>query len=792
MTVADALDQFNAMKHHGEALAWTLPEAAGAPDPSTEDHYQGMLRYPGAGMPIFYVTQKDNDDPLGPGAEAPGGYLHVFRFGTRPTDGERLRSNLQVYGHDTKFTGPDPADTWARSLRFDGALQIDGRRLPAYEHPGGLAIVDDVLFMALDSPREAGAPTGQIVLFDLAADHERPVPIQNLPLDHRIDNLAVTIQPDGRYLIWVNGDSANVTAFYTTSSTDLRDDSLALVPVQTWDPGSSADYEGAGAAWPGGGAAHQSSAFIHEPDGTLFMVATRHSDGPDALGDDYADLYRVDPRTDGGFKLTRLGTRHLFCRYRMSGGAFDLDTRICNFAAAAGTYVSPSGELILYAMPHDDIDDADPDFVRLAEFRHRDVSREDSPLCRPRASAGGPYGVDEGGTAALSGSGSPAPDRPWIELYDDDHWNDRSIVVDYDDRALYELDNFEQLDGFGDTASSVRWRMPVGLDVVLYEDHGFSGRRIILRGTGRTETIADLQTQVVVPRLVEHPGREAGAALEFGDKASSLLFVGAPHDGAVSLAWDLDGDAVFGETGAGAVHGDEVGSAVTFVAGSLDGPGQAPVVVRATGPGGSVDDAAAVTIRNVAPSASFANMSGVIIAHETATLAFSDQHDPSAADQAAGFRYAYDCSGDGVFEIVETTAAFACSFPAAGTFTAHGQIADRDGGQRTYTTLVTVLTPSAAILQLVDQVRSVNLPQGIANALNAKLQGALHALGAGNVSGATAALEAFTRTVDAQRGKTITPAEADLLIAAARRIIASLDGACPHQRPPIKQPPGPR
>src|SRR6185503_9907803 len=54
--------QFTALKHHPEAVGWYLPEAAGAPDPSTEDHYQGIARYPGTGTPVLYVTQKDNDD----------------------------------------------------------------------------------------------------------------------------------------------------------------------------------------------------------------------------------------------------------------------------------------------------------------------------------------------------------------------------------------------------------------------------------------------------------------------------------------------------------------------------------------------------------------------------------------------------------------------------------------------------------------------------------------------------------------------------------------------------------
>ena len=57
---------------------------------------------------------------------------------------------------------------------------------------------------------------------------------------------------------------------------------------------------------------------------------------------------------------------------------------------------------MLYAVPHDDQDGFDPDYVRMAEFRHRDVSTEDSPLRFPSADAGGPYNVDEGGSVQLA------------------------------------------------------------------------------------------------------------------------------------------------------------------------------------------------------------------------------------------------------------------------------------------------------------------------------------------------------------------------------------------------------
>src|SRR5262245_57439861 len=57
-----------------------------------------------------------------------------------------------------------------------------------------------------------------------------------------------------------------------------------------------------------------------------------------------------------------------------------------------------------------------------------------------------------------------------------------------------------------------------------------------------------------------------------------------PDQSSASLtyAWDLDGDNVFGETGAGATRGNETGSTPTFSAAGLDGPNSYIVKLRVT------------------------------------------------------------------------------------------------------------------------------------------------------------------------------------------------------------------
>ncbi len=682
--VQDVEAQFAALKHHGEALGWILPEAQGAPDPSLFDHYQGVVRYPGSGTPIFYVTQKDDDDntPLIDG-DSEGGYLEVVRMGSRDTDGERLRSNLQRIGADTEDTSPPAADTWISAFHLDGqsGVMVDGQTLRPYIHPGGMAIEDNILLVAMDTPNGPGfGSTGMIVLFDLAESGgtpEAPVPIEGLELSHSIDNLAITKIGDGsagdpfRYMILTNGAGGDDIRVYETNGEDLRVENLSLTPVQTWDPALSADFDPQqppppspftqAIYWPNGSGAHQSSTFIRQFDGAspptdapLYMVAMRRDGLTPLTGEDKGDLYRVERKATGGVKLTFVQSIHFFTEYDNAG-------HFGNFAAASGGYVSPSGELILYNVPHDDQDGFDPDIVRMAEIRHRDVNREGSSLRLPGADAGGPYVVNEGGSVALNGVGTLRADRPWVELYDDDNFKDRSIVIDYDDRAKLELNDFNALDDFTDRTTSVRWRMPDGMSARLYTEHDFGGDVLVLEGDGVTRWDADIGG--------------------FSGEISSMLFDGTPPGpGTLTLEWDLDADGIFGEWGADAPHGDEVGASPTFVAGTLDGLGSYDVSLRVSdSEGASRTVTTSVTVHNVPPTA---GVSGDTFGVPGLPRSFNlSATDPSLADTLAGFTFAVSF-GDGNSTTVNPGDPLVVShtYLSKGNFIVTVTATDKDGG----------------------------------------------------------------------------------------------------------------
>ena len=747
--VENAWDQFAKLKHHGEALAWTLPEYLGAPDPSVKDHYQGLARYPGDGVPVFYITQLDNDDPILPNANDKGGYLHLVKFGSRPTTGERLRSNLQKIGTDTEDTyppfTPTVFDSWYRSIRFDGSLVVDSATLidpdsysidpitgeliwetftvgdytlPAYEHPGSMAIVDDILFVPLDTRRLDISPIGFIVLFDLrenGGSRENPVPIHAIQLTHKIDNLAVTRYDfnngeGSKYLVWTNGDGGEETKFYKTTSSDLRDDDLELILVQDWK--SESDLLNGG--WHTGTCAHQSSTLLRDQNGFLYMIGMRHGFPCYSpwTGSDYADIYWVREDTPEHFTLTYVGEREFYCAYDGGGGPEKM--RICNFGAASNAYVSPSGELILYSMPHDDEDGKNPDFVRLGEFRHRDVNRPNSPLRLPTADSDGPYTVDEGDTVILSGIGGPPADRPWVELYDDKYFLDRSIVVDFDDIYDLELFDFSNLDDFNDKTSSVRWRAPPGVLIGLYDDTYYRDRFVVLYGTGDTEEIYDLDSQVVVPGLVEHYRPFKFGNLEFNDKTSSLLFGGSmPTPGNFTLDWDLDGDDEFGETGAAAIRGDEVGATPIFSAADLDGPAKVSVTLRVTDSSTSSagTDMAVIDVVNLPPVVSISTITdetGAEIGVDVPDAIVGQVVNLTGSFSDPGTQDTHTAQVDWDDGTVEDLGAVAGTINASHIFSAPGQftvaltVTDDDGGEGSETRQISVREPSSS--ELIDGI----------------------------------------------------------------------------------------
>lgn len=94
--------------------------------------------------------------------------------------------------------------------------------------------------------------------------------------------------------------------------------------------------------------------------------------------------------------------------------------------------------------------------------------------------------------------------------------------------------------------------------------------------------------------------------ISVGEGSTTSITVTLASGQAVSYAWDLDSDGIYGEIGSAATRGVEVGASVVFNAAGLDGPSTHPIAVRVTGVQGEIIETAAhIAIQNVAPALSF-------------------------------------------------------------------------------------------------------------------------------------------------------------------------------------------
>src|SRR2546426_756817 len=111
---------------------------------------------------------------------------------------------------------------------------------------------------------------------------------------------------------------------------------------------------------------------------------------------------------------------------------------------------------------------------------------------------------------------------------------------------------------------------------------------------------------------------------------------------------------------------------------------------------------------------------------------------------------------------------------AIGTTRVTCMAAGPSGNQASATFHVTVLDAPAQLGNLDESVAGLGLPSGIATSLTAKLNAALAATNAGDVVTACTKLQDFMNETQAQAGKKISTADANMLIAEAGRIRAVL------------------
>lgn len=252
--------------------------------------------------------------------------------------------------------------------------------------------------------------------------------------------------------------------------------------------------------------------FITDCNGDLFVIGARGGD-EDLLDNFKVELTKTNSSSDAkpsyNVVMTRAdllgfvdgvvpkGLKHMYC-------SDNSDNDRCDFQAAAGTYVDPNGQLIVYATNYDDDGGG---FLPLPFVYGNGVGGEVGGPWSGQSCAGGLcpalsgyyQGVEfhERHGSSAPGSACPTMDDAWVEFYQDPEFNDDGGTAGQLYRANYpsarEHSRFMGDNDFNDKTRSVRWCVPPDSSIQIFHDV-WSGEYAYLNGTGRVAEIADLSS----------------------------------------------------------------------------------------------------------------------------------------------------------------------------------------------------------------------------------------------------------------------------------------------------------
>ena len=501
-SVPDVVTAFENLTTQGEWLGYHMNDAFGLDfSGDASRHIQGIARSPRFGIsvpPVFYVT---NSGELGHSSEYPG--IMVVRLGSRPETGERLRSNRLEKGEVTTNTPPtSPDDKLIISMedelsRHPSGIQMVGDILavpsggePSPEdiqanpiepdHPGMIYLYNGMVIGDPDTAPEHREPVFELLICqtpahgcpknnDDLAPHEREtchgvqgVGITRLPevvdedgtVTQKSRLLLVTNDGYGAHFHWSNGEPLFRMDNTITPPSVIKNELFQFEAYQFVPIDDIKDEDGNSGYWPTkeiSTKAFQSLSLVDQVKDRvygLFLIGSCNSDkwSPSSIGEDQLYLLEVkNPQTPGQLQLVGIH-KEVNKTLLNPGSVLDINKRYNgNFNAGGYAYASPSGELLYYGVSH--WNDGPGDTIKIAELRHKNVVRDDSPTYSITANAGGPYEVNEGDTVQLNGNFcQPALAAPWVHLFQHASYEGQSVMVDYGDRDLDDYDNFSKLD----------------------------------------------------------------------------------------------------------------------------------------------------------------------------------------------------------------------------------------------------------------------------------------------------------------------------------------------------------
>jgi hypothetical protein len=366
--VEDPVDQVHNLRHRPEALGFRI--GGWDYDLGGADHVQGIARYNAAdGTPYLFITTSRDD-----GAE-----LVIAEMASRDTSGERMRSNRLLWNTDTDDTPAPASDVVQEVYHF-----------PGWKHAGGIAVIEHYLIVPLENGKDwntnpnGARKIGTFAIYDIQNPtdpwlvYEHPAWDESME-ETKIGVAAITREPDGRYLVLLGvtrgGTSNKEVKFLRSTTTALETSSFELVNIQHPDGGgqfaTTADSNNIFDT------TYQNFNFVRDcNDGTLYLIATYSTSAAPLGGDDKVHMFPVNH--DAGTDTYAIDDDNRLLEDYFNCKTYDSEKH-CDFIAAAGSYISPGGELILYAATHYKNTDAGVDEIPVAEFRYRDVAIPSSP-----------------------------------------------------------------------------------------------------------------------------------------------------------------------------------------------------------------------------------------------------------------------------------------------------------------------------------------------------------------------------------------------------------------------------
>ncbi|HEY4095852.1 MAG TPA: PKD domain-containing protein [Baekduia sp.] len=303
----------------------------------------------------------------------------------------------------------------------------------------------------------------------------------------------------------------------------------------------------------------------------------------------------------------------------------------------------------------------------------------------PTASAGGPYSANEGASVTLNAGGSHDPDNDALTYA----WDVDGDGAYDDATGVSPTLTAAQLAtiGLGDGPDSASVRVQV-----KDPTHG------AVTSAATTLTI----TNVLPSATLGNDGPVAEGA------DATISFTGATDPSSADqtagfrYSFDLNNDGTY-DVGNGTYAGSSTSASATLHTGD---DGTYTVHAAIIDKDGGVRQATTnVVVTNAPPTATFGN-DGPVDEGSDAHVSFTGATDPSPADTAAGFHYAYDLDDDGHYDVGDGTYAgsgtdASATFPTHddGTYRVAAAIIDRDGGLVRHTTDVVVhnVAPSATL-----------------------------------------------------------------------------------------------